>query len=500
MLYSYSVVIITICFLLLSCHHVTCCNNQCYEPEGTETRTSGDQNEADVITNGICYSSCTLNVQTYQIENFNVVNTSSLNCFQQRQLNGCITGCNTTEKISSSCQELCSVCQISGSDCNNCDHDACMIGCNTTTDINKTGINLDKINVTLIPVPGELYVYKASIESIDADNMSVSTVTSGISSFIIRVSTKENNLTTYSMLYDPAAEFVDLSHYAHHCKLANVSVAVVNSNGVSEYSSPTEMCISAIYPKAPTGLQTCFGEKLVYNLPEQWIIKLKWNLPEDRTYLQGFELKVISTTDKSRCKEMRFDNVLLEKNQTSYTLSVQEDRCDYQITLTSLPKNNGNNSVVTNQNGGIPDGICPVIRPVYNVTLIQQYNNDGTSKYNISLMLESDPAALQGLSHIEVAVEFYEPRFPDTPANSFPQILLPLPNTTAMDDYGSECFSEKNRRYTCSGNCNSLQYRGSKLDHCIEECERTRRYTIQMNAYPTNETLIFHVSLNVCIV
>lgn len=62
------------------------------------------------------------------------------------------------------------------------------------------GINLDKINVTLIPVPGELYVYKAYIESIDADDTSVSTATSGISSFIIRVSTKENNLTTYSVL------------------------------------------------------------------------------------------------------------------------------------------------------------------------------------------------------------------------------------------------------------------------------------------------------------
>ena len=65
------------------------------------------------------------------------------------------------------------------------------------------GINLDNINVTLVPVPGQLYVYKASIASIDPDDvsmLSLSTVTIGISSFIIRVSTVENNLTTYSLL------------------------------------------------------------------------------------------------------------------------------------------------------------------------------------------------------------------------------------------------------------------------------------------------------------
>ena len=62
------------------------------------------------------------------------------------------------------------------------------------------GIDLDTINVTLVPVPGQPYVYKASVESINTDSVSVLRATSGISSFIIRVSTMENNLTTYNLL------------------------------------------------------------------------------------------------------------------------------------------------------------------------------------------------------------------------------------------------------------------------------------------------------------
>ena len=62
------------------------------------------------------------------------------------------------------------------------------------------GIDLDNIHITLIPLPGQLYVYKTSIESIGVDDVSVSTNTSSLSAFIIKVSTIENNLTTYSLL------------------------------------------------------------------------------------------------------------------------------------------------------------------------------------------------------------------------------------------------------------------------------------------------------------
>ena len=46
------------------------------------------------------------------------------------------------------------------------------------------------------------------------------------------------------------------------------------------------LCILiAKYPQAATDLQTCFGEKLVSNSWEQWIINLKWNLPEGNCVL-----------------------------------------------------------------------------------------------------------------------------------------------------------------------------------------------------------------------
>ena len=63
------------------------------------------------------------------------------------------------------------------------------------------GINVDTINVTLVPVPGQPYVYKASVEgNNNIDDVSASTATSDLSAFIIRVSTNENNLTTYNLL------------------------------------------------------------------------------------------------------------------------------------------------------------------------------------------------------------------------------------------------------------------------------------------------------------
>ena len=75
--------------------------------------------------------------------------------------------------------------------------------------------------------------------------------------------------------------------------------------------------------------------------------------------------------------------------------------------MTSLPKRNGNNSVVMNQFADIPDRICPAILPQYNATLIRQYNNNGRSNFTVDLMLESDPAALQALLSIDVAIARY---------------------------------------------------------------------------------------------
>ena len=80
------------------------------------------------------------------------------------------------------------------------------------------GINLDSINVTLVPVPGQPYVYKASVESINTDEVSVLRATSGISSFIIRVSTMENNLTTYNLLVGWMDQvYANILNYYYHC-------------------------------------------------------------------------------------------------------------------------------------------------------------------------------------------------------------------------------------------------------------------------------------------
>ena len=38
----------------------------------------------------------------------------------------------------------------------------------------------------------------------------------------------------------------------------------------------------AIYPQAATNFQACFGERLVINSSEHWIINLKWDLPEGK--------------------------------------------------------------------------------------------------------------------------------------------------------------------------------------------------------------------------
>ena len=61
-----------------------------------------------------------------------------------------------------------------------------------------------------------------------------------------------------------------------------------------------------------------------------------------------------------------------------------------------------------NQFADIPDGICPETLPQYNATLVRQYNNNGRSNFTVDLMLESDPAALQALMSINVAIAGYD--------------------------------------------------------------------------------------------
>ena len=72
-----------------------------------------------------------------------------------------------------------------------------------------------------------------------------------------------------------------------------------------------------------------------------------------------------------------------------------------------------------NQLADIPDRICPTILPQFNITLIRQSNNNtGLTNYTVDLMLESDPAALQALHSVNIAVSRY-PSIPRMPANQF---------------------------------------------------------------------------------
>lgn len=66
---------------------------------------------------------------------------------------------------------------------------------------------------------------------------------------------------------------------------------------------------------------------------------------------------------------------------------------------------------MANQLANIPDRICPRTLPHFDLELIQQYKNDGTSNYTIDLMLESDPAALQALLYIRVSIDRYRNYF-----------------------------------------------------------------------------------------
>jgi len=124
------------------------------------------------------------------------------------------------------------------------------------------GISLDNTNVKLVPVSGKLYVYKADIQT--NDDFQDSRLRSGPFAYIVRVSSLDNNVTSYSLLvsmhassyvnygtvcviqHDPITDVVDLTQYSAHCKSANISVAVVTSDGISEYSSLKKMCITGM--------------------------------------------------------------------------------------------------------------------------------------------------------------------------------------------------------------------------------------------------------------
>jgi len=74
--------------------------------------------------------------------------------------------------------------------------------------------------------------------------------------------------------------------------------------------------------------------------------------------------------------------------------------------------------VVTNQ---LADkGNCVGLLPDYEHTLIQENNNDSTRNLTVNLLVESDPAAMQGLDRIEITVSGYRFGRPGDPAHKVP--------------------------------------------------------------------------------
>ena len=93
-----------------------------------------------------------------------------------------------------------------------------MVGCNSTINFSRSGkyvpaclysllisftkgISLGNTNITLVPVPGKPYVYKAKIQiSNDFQNTSIARSNSGPFAYIVRVSPLDNNVTSHSLL------------------------------------------------------------------------------------------------------------------------------------------------------------------------------------------------------------------------------------------------------------------------------------------------------------
>ncbi|XP_065897024.1 uncharacterized protein [Dysidea avara] len=461
------------------------CEDQCYKPNITSMNLQRDEN--DVVVDGACYSMCAL--MDTSLDMF-----SSLNCIQRVMLNGCVAGCNHSRHPSlfSECQLKCSSC-INGSEtksaeCNECDFTTCMVGCNSTINSSRSGISLDNTNVTLVPVPGKLYIYKASFQiSNDFQNTIMRRSNFGPFAYIVRVSSLDSSVTFYRLLYDPSTDVVDLTQYSAHCKSANISVAVVNSEGISEYSSSTEMCITALYPQAATNLQSCFGEEVGFNVSSKFIINLQWELPKDVTNLEGFMLSIVPVNKarRRRCKSL--DAITLKKDQTRYTVGQNEqisNRCDYRISLISMPRNSDNNTIMVTQSTSL--WTCNSHLDS-NISLIQQNNINGRTNYTIHLFLESDPAALQALDYFRIHIIGY---------GTEPSYLFPASTSSNSNGLGPQCFSDiEHREYTCSDNCNSLQYNMTDLERCIEECEDASEYSIALHQFfPSNENLSFVIS------
>ncbi|XP_065897512.1 uncharacterized protein [Dysidea avara] len=438
-------------------------------------------------------------MQSLTITRSVVSDLSSSSCTDKQKLKGCVAGCSSHRNATAlnECQLKCSSCinetESTSMECDSCDFTACMVGCNSTVNLNRLAISLGNTNVTLLPVPEKLYFYKTNIQINDDIVQSAAITTreqSGPFTFIIKVFTFDGNTTSYRLLHDPNTDMLDLSTiYSVHCKPANISVALVNSNGISEYSTSTEMCISAFFPKAANKLQSCFGEEVGLNISKKFIIDLKWELPADVTYLEGFMLNVIGDHRKNKCKSLNM--ITLEKDQTRYTLGKKEQidqGCQYQISLISIPAYNNINTVVVTQSTKM-SGCDQSIRPNRQISLIQQYNYNGKSNYSIHLLLESDPAALQALDGFRIAISRHETFIQS--ADKFPSYLFPTDHNNSMMSFGSECFSDKvHKEYLCSDNCDSLQYKDTDREKCIQECEDASEYRISLRkSFPSNESL-----------
>jgi serine/threonine protein kinase len=135
-----------------------------------------------------------------------------------------------------------------------------------------------------------------------------------ITAYIFRV---EYEKETSYVLQSSITDNLDLSFFT--CEEVNLSLAVVNINGSSDFTSPTPICVHGVLPLAPGNFRvTSIVDDLRPEFFGHAVISLEWDMAEGAV---AYELLVIPRT-RSEYQGMCGDrmNFSIDANATTYTL------------------------------------------------------------------------------------------------------------------------------------------------------------------------------------
>ncbi|XP_065897353.1 uncharacterized protein [Dysidea avara] len=299
-----------------------------------------------------------------------------------------------TQSCNSTCFNL-GTCNI-GTKCSlGCNGGGCRIGCregrslNVSVDQQAAAPLNSNINLLLTSTAGSFLL---DTQATQPNN----TITlSSVHSFVVRIdgTGDGDNITSYWWMRDFEVTELDLSEFI--CKEVELSFAVINQHGVSDFSPIKRTCVEGSALAPPPNIEITFEEKVKDRLTKRgsFTVNVSWTYPTDLLLSEvQYRIKIVGR----RCKDYE---IIVPSNITSVSDSGYTPYCDLTIMVSTLFRNDESNPNRTDITLQYPTEIL-----LLSQTPIQdKYTGD----YNITLYLSlqrHDPLLLASLISYGVTI------------------------------------------------------------------------------------------------